>query len=385
MFRLARKVDRVSPFYAMELVKHAAELEAQGRDIVHLSLGEPDFTAIDAVVRALDATVRAGRTQYTAAVGLPELREAIAHFYETQYGASIDPARVIVTAGASGALMLAMTALLNEGDEVLMADPAYPCNRHFVTAAGGRARLVDTGPQERFQLAPDHVREHWGAHTRGVVIASPSNPTGTRIAPEALAELVREVRERNGFTIVDEIYLGLSYEGVRRSAATLGDDVIIVNSFSKYFHMTGWRLGWLVVPPSLVGAFEKLMQNLVICASTLAQHAALGCFSDAALAEFEARREAFRQRRDYLLPEFERLGLHVPVKPDGAFYIYADVSAHAQDSSEFASRLLTQAGVCAVPGMDFGHAGAQRYIRFSYANSMAKLHEAVRRMERLLS
>ncbi len=384
MFSLAKKVDRISPFYAMELVKHAAALEAAGRDIVHMSIGEPDFTAIEPVVQALEAATRAGQTQYTAAMGLPMLRQAIAAFYQTRFGASIDPARVVVTAGASGALMLAMTALLEQGDEVLMADPAYPCNRHFVTAAGGTAKLIATGPEERFQLAPVHVREHWGERTAGVIIASPSNPTGTSMAPAALAELVQEVRQRGGFTIVDEIYLGLSYDNERRSAATLGDDVIIVNSFSKYFHMTGWRLGWLIVPPQLVGAFEKLAQNLVICASTLSQHAALACFTQPALAEFEQRREAFRQRRDYLLPEFERLGLHVPARPDGAFYIYADISAHAQDSSEFAARLLEQAGVCAVPGMDFGESAAQRYVRFSYANSMERLQEAVARMGRLL-
>ena len=369
----------------MELVKRAAEMQATGRDIVHMSLGEPDFTAIDAVVQALDATARAGRTQYTAALGLPMLRQAIAAFYQTRFGATIDPARVIVTAGASGALQLAMTALLEQGDEVLMADPAYPCNRHFVTAAGGTPRLVASGPQERFQLSAAHVREHWSERTAGVIIASPSNPTGTSIAPNELAELVNEVRQRNGFTIVDEIYLGLSYEGERRSAATLGDDLIIVNSFSKYFDMTGWRLGWLIVPPQLVDDFEKLAQNLVICASALSQHAALECFTPQALAEFEARREIMRQRRDYLLPQFERLGLHVPVKPDGAFYIYADVSAHAADSSEFATRLLEEAGVCAVPGMDFGEHGASRYVRFSYAASMETLQEAVARMSRLLA
>ena len=384
MFKLANKVDHISPFYAMELVKHAAVLEAQGRDIVHMSLGEPDFTAIDPVVQALEAAVRAGQTQYTAAVGLPMLRQAIAAFYESRFGAKIDPARVVVTAGASGALMLAMTALLEQGDEVLMADPAYPCNRHFVTAAGGNARLIPTGPEDRFQLAPGHVREHWNEKTAGVIIASPSNPTGTSIAPDALAELVQEVRQRGGFTIVDEIYLGLSYGEERRSAATLGDDVIIVNSFSKYFDMTGWRLGWLIVPPQMVGGFEKLAQNLVICASTLSQHAALACFTPSALAEFEVRREAFRQRRDYLLPHFERLGLHVPVKPDGAFYIYADVSQHATDSFAFAARMLEEAGVCAVPGMDFGQADSQRYMRFSYANSMPRLEEGVARLERFL-
>ena len=382
MPRLAKRVERIDPFYVMELVKHAAALEAAGRDIVHMSIGEPDFTAIPAVVEALEAAARAGKSQYTPAVGIPMLREAIAAFYDTRFGVKVDPARVIVTAGASGALMLACTALLEPGAEVLMADPSYPCNRHFVTAAGGSARLVPSGPEDRFQLSAEHVRRAWGPRTAGVIVASPSNPTGTSIAPQALADLVQEVRRRDGFAVVDEIYLGLSYEGLRRSALALGDDLIIVNSFSKYFHMTGWRLGWLIVPPQLTGAFEKLAQNLVICASALSQHAALACFTQPAQAEFEARREAFRQRRDYLLPEFERLGLHVPVKPDGAFYIYADVSAHARDSNKLAHRMLERAGVCAVPGMDFGHADIERYMRFSYANSLERLQEAVARMGR---
>lgn len=368
----------------MELVKRAAALQATGRDIVHLSIGEPDFRAIPAVNDALTAAVAAGHTSYTAANGIAMLRESIAAFYEQRFGTPIDPARVIVTAGASGALSLACTALLDPGAEVLMADPAYPCNRHFVTAAGGQARLVPTGPAERFQLTAEHVREHWTARTAGVMVASPSNPTGTSISREALADLVREVRARDGFTIVDEIYLGLSYDAAPRSAALLGDDIIIINSFSKYFHMTGWRLGWLIVPPTLVPAFEKLAQNLVICASTLAQHAALACFTPDAQAEFERRREAFQARRDYLLPQFEALGLKVPVKPDGAFYIYADVSEHAADSNVLAHRLLDEAGVCAVPGLDFGEAEPARYMRFSYANSMERLQEAVARMGRLL-
>ncbi|GAA5232891.1 pyridoxal phosphate-dependent aminotransferase [Verticiella sediminum] len=380
MPRLASRIDRIAPFYVMELVKRAAALQAAGRDIVHLSIGEPDFTAIPAVDEALAAAVRAGHTRYTAANGLPMLREVIAAFYEQRFGARIDPARVIVTAGASGALALACTALLEPGAEVLMADPAYPCNRHFVTAAGGQPRLVPTGPAERFQLTAAHVREHWTPRTAGVMVASPSNPTGTSISREALADLVREVRLRDGFAIVDEIYLGLSYDAAPRSAALLGDDLIVVNSFSKYFHMTGWRLGWLIVPPDLVSAFEKLAQNLVICASALAQYAALACFTPDAQAEFERRRLAFQERRDYLLPAFEALGLHVPVRPDGAFYIYADVSAHAADSNALAHRLLDEAGVCAVPGLDFGTAEPGRYMRFSYANSLERLQEAVARM-----
>jgi aspartate/methionine/tyrosine aminotransferase len=368
----------------MEVVKQAAQLQAAGQDIIHMSIGEPDFTAVPAVVEALERAARAGLSQYTEALGIPALREAIAGFYETRFGTRIDPARVIVTAGASGALMLACTALIEAGMQVLMPDPTYPANRHIVTAAGGVPTLIPAGPADRFQLSAEHVRRHWTPQTAGVVIASPSNPTGTTVAPDVLAEIVAEVRKRDGFAIVDEIYLGLSYDGDRRSAAALGDDLIIVNSFSKYFHMTGWRLGWLLVPPQLVSAFEKLAQNLVICPSALSQHAALACFSPESLAIFETRRDAFRQRRDYLLPEFDRLGLSVPVKPDGAFYIYSDVSAHAKDSAAFATTLLHETGVCAVPGLDFGAADAHRYLRFSYATELNRLEEAMARIGRFL-
>ncbi|GAA4329221.1 pyridoxal phosphate-dependent aminotransferase [Pigmentiphaga soli] len=368
----------------MEVAKHAARLQAAGRDVIQMGIGEPDFTAAPAVVESLERAARAGHTQYTAALGLAPLREAIAAFTAQRFGVPVDPARVIVTAGASGALLLACTALVENGAQVLMPDPTYPANRHIVTAAGGTPRLIPTAPADRFQLNAGHVRTHWTAQTAGVVIASPGNPTGTSIAPGALEELVGEVRARGGFAIVDEIYLGLRYEGERRSALALGDDVIVVNSFSKYFQMTGWRLGWLVVPPGLVGAFERLAQNLVICAPTLSQHAALACFTPESQALFESRRAVLRERRDYLLPEFARLGLDIPVAPDGAFYIYSDVRRHAADSAAFAARLLDEAGVCAVPGMDFGAAGADRYLRFSYATGLDRLQEAVHRLGRLL-
>lgn len=385
MPRLSPRIAQIAPFYAMEVVKEAARLEAAGKDIIHMSIGEPDFTAIPAVIENLERAARDGKTQYTEAVGLAALREAIAGFYEDRFGATVDPARIIITAGASGALMLACTALLDPGAEVLMPDPTYPANRHIVTAAGGTPVLIPASPGDRFQLSAEHLRQHWTERTAGVIVASPSNPTGTSVAPEVLAELVAEVRQRQGFAIVDEIYLGLSYEGERRSAAALGEDLIIVNSFSKYFHMTGWRLGWLLVPPKLVGAFEKLAQNLVICASSLAQHGALACFQPESLRIFEARRAAFQQRRDYLLPELERLGLHVPVKPDGAFYIYSDVSAHAQDSAAFAKQLLHEAGVCVVPGLDFGTSDAKRYVRLSYATDLERLQSAMARLNMMLA
>jgi len=364
----------------MEVVKEAAELAATGRSIIHLSIGEPDFTAPEPVRRAACAAIERGETQYTGALGLEPLRERIAEWYALRFGCRIDRRRIVVTAGASGALLLACAALLERDAEVLMPDPSYPCNRHFATAFGGRARLVPCGPAQRFQLTAADVDANWTEATGGILVASPSNPTGTSVAPDVLAQLVAAVGRKNGFVISDEIYQGLSYDGPPASALQLSDEVLVINSFSKYFSMTGWRLGWIVAPAALVPVLEKLAQNLYICPSTIAQHAALACFDDAALAVYEDRRAEFRRRRDFLVPALRSLGFGVPVVPDGAFYIYADVSRFAGDSFEFVRSVLRSTGVCLVPGKDFGVASPERYVRVSYATSLERLEEAVERM-----
>ncbi|AMG39076.1 pyridoxal phosphate-dependent aminotransferase [Achromobacter xylosoxidans] len=384
MPRLAARTNEFLTFQVVELFKQAQALQAAGKDIISLGIGEPDFTAPPQVVEALQRAAQAGQSGYSAPAGLMPLREAIAQFYHDQFGATINPRRVIVTAGASGALTLACAALVNPGGEVLMPDPSYPANSNFVLAAGGRPRLIPSSADKRFQLSAQDVAHHWTEATQGVLVASPSNPTGTSIDHGELARLLGEVRARHGFAIVDEIYLGLSYEGQPRSALTLDDDIIVINSFSKYFHMTGWRLGWMIVPEDMVAPVEKIAGSLAICAPTLAQHAALACFTPDALRTFEHRREAFKQRRDYLLPEFERLGLKVPVKPDGAFYIYADISDLGTDSASFSQRLLLEAGIAAVPGLDFGPAHGHHTMRFSYATGLDRLEEAVARMGKLL-
>jgi aspartate/methionine/tyrosine aminotransferase len=391
--RLASRLGSIEPFWVMEFAKLAQQVArgpacdpAQGgRRMLYLNIGEPDFTAPPPVLEAAQRCLAQGHTQYTQATGLMALRERISAWYVTRFGLDIAPERIVLTAGASAALQLACLALFERGDEVLMPDPSYPCNRHFVAAADARAVLVPTTASSRWQLDADQVRTHWGEHTRGVLLASPSNPTGTSIAREEMAQIVAAVRERGGTTVVDEIYLGLSFdERFGHSALELGEDVISVNSFSKYFSMTGWRLGWLVLPPALVAPVERLAQNLFICPSTLAQHAALACFEPESIAEYERRRSAFRARRDFVVPALEAVGLPVPVLPDGAFYAWADVSRHADSSWALCERLIREAQVALTPGRDFGPAHAQAHLRLSFASSLATLEEALARLKRLL-
>lgn len=354
--------------------------------MIYLNIGEPDFTAAPEVQEAAIAAIRAGDTQYTEAAGLLEFRQAISAWYARRFGLDIPARRIMVTAGASGALQLACMALFGSGDEVLMPDPAYPCNRHFVAAAEAHAVSISVGPEQRFQLGAQDVIEHWRPATRGVLLASPSNPTGTSIDPVELRTIVEVVRARKGVTIVDEIYLGLSYdEGFAQSALTLGDDIISVNSFSKYFGMTGWRLGWLVVPEHLIAPLEKLQQNLYICASTVAQRAALACFSPASLGEFERRRQSFKERRDFVVPALEALGLTVPVIPDGAFYVWADCSRYSPSSWDFCMQLMHDAHVALTPGRDFSANTGERYLRLSFASSMLQIRDAVERIKHMVA
>jgi len=384
MTALARRNALIEPFYVMEVVKAADRLQAAGRSIVHMSIGEPDFTAAAPVLRAARTAMESGCTRYTPAAGIGPLREAIARHYAQRYQVSIDPERIFVTAGASAALLLALAALLERDAEVLMPDPCYPCNRHFAAVLEGQARLIPCGPETRFQLTARDVAQAWTPVTAGVLLASPSNPTGTSIRPDALQEVATVVRDRGGFTIVDEIYQGLSYDAPPITALRLDDEALVINSFSKYFAMTGWRLGWLVVPARIAPAIDKLAQNLFICASAIAQHAALACFSEEAMVIHEQRRLEFKRRRDYLVPALKALGFGVPVMPDGAFYIYADVSGLTKDSWPFCFDLLERAGVCLVPGRDFGRASPQRYVRISYATDFSQLQEAMDRIGRYL-
>jgi len=392
--KISTRAGRIEPFYVMEVAKAAQalarEVASTREPMIFLNIGEPDFTAPPLVQEAAQRAVQSGATQYTQSLGLEQLRERISGWYAQRFGVDVPARRIVVTAGASAALQLACLALIDAGDEILMPDPSYPCNRHFVSAAEGTAVLIPTTATERFQLSAEKVRAAWTPRTRGVLLASPSNPTGTSIAPDELRRIHGVVQEHGGITLIDEIYLGLSYDDAfGQTALAIDDNIISINSFSKYFNMTGWRLGWMVVPEALVPVVERLAQNLFICASTIAQHAALACFEAESIAEYERRRAEFKARRDYFIPELQRLGLSVPVMPDGAFYAWADCSAACErlgvsGSWDFAFELMRRAHIAITPGRDFGTADTSRFVRFSTANSMAQLQESVARLARVL-
>ncbi|MGA9163199.1 MAG: pyridoxal phosphate-dependent aminotransferase [Thiobacillus sp.] len=381
--RTAARMDGIAAFHVMDILARAQALEAAGRDIIHLEIGEPDFATPEPIVEAGIAALRAGHTHYTGALGLPALREAIAGFYATRWHVAVDPARMVVTPGASGALLLALGLLAGPGDDVLMADPGYPCNRHFARFCDARAVAIAVSADSGFQLTLEHIERHATPATRAVLIASPSNPTGTCVSPGELARIHTWCSAQGVALIVDEIYLALTYDGGEHSAARW-DDVFVINSFSKYFLMTGWRLGWLVAPAWAMQDLERLAQNLFLAASTPAQHAALAAFSPASLKELEARKAELQARRDFLLPALRVRGFAIPVTPQGAFYLYADCSRFTRDSHAFASQLLDQAGVAVTPGIDFGQHHAARHIRFAYTQPLPRLAEALARLDRFL-
>lgn len=382
--KFSARAQAIAPFLAMEFGKRARALEASGRSIVKLNIGEPDFGAPPQVLQAAAEVARGTRLTYTAALGLPELRGAISDFYLRAHGVRVDAQRIVVTAGASAALLLVTAALVDADDEVLVGDPSYPCNRQFLAGFGADVRLVPTDASTRFQLDERLVREYWSKRTRGLLIATPSNPTGTSVPPAQLRAICDFARARGAWRVVDEIYLDLADgdAGAGRASSVLAidDEAIVVNSFSKYFGMTGWRLGWCVVPPDMVPVVERLAQNYYICPSALSQHAALACFTPQAIEVCEQRRAEFAARRRLVLDGLREVGLDVPVEPDGAFYVYIDVGSTGLDSMRFCERALDEAGVALTPGADFGECSARRHVRLSYAASREQLHEGLERL-----
>jgi aspartate/methionine/tyrosine aminotransferase len=379
---LARRMQDISPFQVMELMARASELERQGRDIIHMEVGEPDFPTPAPVIAAAQAFLATGKIFYTPALGLPELREAISRFYRERYGSNVPSERIVITTGASAALLMALSVLVDRDEEWLLPDPGYPCNANFVHLLEGKVKRIATDAEYGFQPTASQVRHAWSANTRGLLVASPANPTGTLISPAHLTELHAVVREKGGTLLVDEIYHGLTYDGDAVSATELGDDIFVINSFSKYFGMTGWRLGWLVVPPAYLREVEKLAQNLYISPPTLAQHAALASFAPDNLEILEARRQEFSQRRDVLMDGLTALGFKITARPEGAFYLYAEIGNLAEDSHVLARALLEEAGVAATPGLDFGKQEANRHMRFAYTTKVERLQEGLQRMQR---
>jgi aspartate/methionine/tyrosine aminotransferase len=385
MTTIARRMQRIAPFYVMDLLAQARRLEAQGRSVIHMEIGEPDFDTPSPVIAAGQAALASGDVHYTPAKGLPALRQAIADHYRDHYASNIDPERVVVTPGSSGALQLIMSVLINPGESVLMADPGYPCNRHFVELVDGVPVAVDVGPQSAYQLTAQMVEQAWREDTKAVLVASPSNPTGTLIADEEMRRLHATVERLGGVLIVDEIYQGLVYDGEGGSALRYADNLFVINSFSKFFGMTGWRLGWLVAPEPFIDPIDRLAQNIFLSAPTLSQHAALAAFSAATLGILEQRRQAFQARRDFLLPALRDLGFSIPVTPQGAFYLYAGCGELCDDSQAFARHLLHEAGVAVTPGLDFGANQPQSHLRFAYTTDLEKLQEGVDRIRGFLS
>jgi aspartate/methionine/tyrosine aminotransferase len=372
----------IEPFHVMALLARANQLQAEGHDVIHLEIGEPDFTTAAPIVAAGQAALADGHTRYTAARGLPALREAIAGFYAERYQLNIDPQRILITPGASGALLLATSLLVDPGKHWLLADPGYPCNRHFLRLVEGAAQLVPVGPDVRYQLTPDLVERYWDQHSVGALVASPANPTGTLLSRDELGGLSQSLKARGGHLVVDEIYHGLTYGADAASVLEVDDDAFVLNSFSKYFGMTGWRLGWLVAPPAAVPELEKLAQNLYISAPSMAQHAALACFQPQTLEILEQRRHEFQRRRDFLLPALRDLGFKIAVEPEGAFYLYADISAFGGDAFAFCQHFLETEHVAFTPGLDFGRYQATQHVRFAYTQDLPRLQQAVDRIKR---
>lgn len=379
--KIAGRMDRIDPFYVMDLLARAKELEAQGRSVIHMEVGEPDFVTPGQVVDAGKKALDAGHTGYTAATGIPELREAIRAHYNKRFSIDVPTERIIVTPGSSGALQLIMSVLVNPGQRVLMTDPGYPCNKNFVELVSGVPVCVPVNADTNYQFNTELVDRNWDENTRAIMVASPSNPTGTLVPKDEMGRMYDVVKARGGSLIVDEIYQGLIYGKEPYTALELGDDLFVINSFSKYFGMTGWRLGWVVAPEAYVNCMATLAQNIFLSCTSISQYAALEAFSSSCVEELEARRQEFQKRRDYLLPALQEIGFEFPVEPEGAFYLYADSSKLTGDSFKFAYDLLEEKGVAITPGKDFGTNNPGHHIRFAYTNSIENMAEAVARIK----
>jgi len=382
---LAVRMSEISSFQVMSLLARSRELESQGKRIIHMEIGEPDFSTPEPIIAAGIHALTAGRTHYTPATGLPELRVAVAKYYQTRYGQKVNAEQIVITPGSSGALLLALGVLLNPGDQVLMADPGYPCNRNFVRFLNGEPVSIGVDATTQFQLTDDLILHHWQPTTKAVIVASPTNPVGSVLPAKPLANIAKTIQQQGGYLIVDEIYHGLEYGHKLPTILSIDEQAFVVNSFSKYFGMTGWRLGWLIAPKRFVPAIERLAQNIFLAPSTPGQYAALAAFDESTMSILQQRRDEFCQRRDYLVPALQTLGFTIPCLPQGAFYIYANCARLTDNSFDFCQALLEEVGVAVTPGSDFGDRQASQHIRFAYTTHEDNLREGIRRLTKYLA
>ncbi len=377
---IATRMEHIAPFHVMKLLARAKELEAQGKIVVHMEIGEPDFDTPAPIVMAGINALDKGYTHYTPALGLNELRVAIANFYKSNDGIDVDKNRIVVAPGSSSALQLVCGVVINPGDEVILTDPGYPCNKHFVQIAGGIPTFIELDEQNNYEITLDDVKNKWTNNTRAIMLASPSNPTGVLIDTKTLDDIAAFAEQKNAYLILDEIYHGLVYDEDVKSFVGRCENVFIINSFSKYFCMTGWRVGWLVAPAEFIDSIDRLAQNIFLAAPTVAQHAALEAFQPATLDILESYRKEFKERRDYLYHALNDLGFGMKGKPQGAFYLYANSARFSSNSFQLAEDLLENINVAITPGIDFGKHLAQEHVRFAYTRSMEQLELGVSRL-----
>lgn len=379
MTPVSRRANAIRPFLVMDIVARAKELESQGRDIVRLEIGDPDFPTPDIITRAAEEAMAAGSTHYTQSLGLPDLRAAIHDHYRESYGVDVDPEDVVVTQGTSPAMLLLFGALLDPGDEVIMPDPCYPAYSNYVSFLGGVPKTLRVHARDGFRYDLEQLEAAITPRTKAIMITSPSNPTGAVLGADDLRALA-ELAERTGVHVAsDEIYHGLTFCGPEHSILEFTDRAFVLNGFSKAYAMTGWRLGYLIAPREYVRPAEKIQQNFFLAANAFVQHAGVVALTQAQGAVAEMR-ELYDERRRYLVPALRRVGLTIESEPCGAFYVFADARCWGEDSLELSGRLLEEAGVACAPGIDFGP-GGEGFLRFSYATALERLEEGVRRFE----
>ena len=374
----------ISPFHVMDILARCKEMEAQGIDVIHMEIGEPDFSTPKPIINAGINALNNNKTHYTSAIGMFELRQKISQYYQTNFSITVPPEQIVITPGASGALQLVLSYVLQMKKGIMVCDPTYPCNSNVAKLFGGNVVAIPVGEETEYQLTLELVKSNWQEDMIAVLVSSPSNPTGTLCSQEQLLEIAAFLKNKGAFLIVDEIYQGLTYGIDSQTVANSQDNIFVLNSFSKYFGMTGWRVGWLCVPANDVAQVDAVAQNTYLATSTIAQYAALAAFNNETLAVLEDRRKAFMGRRDLLCQSLSEIGVKVPVVPQGAFYVYANISEYSEDSFAFCQQLLEEKGLAITPGCDFGDSHAEKYVRFAYTTSEERIRQGMDRLRAFL-